>query len=98
MNDDGIIQKIKVWIHNNGDTFSKMVSLAFLVFGILVVIGAIKNWDWLYKPDDSYHNKWTIGQLSRYLGRRPARIAGFFGGLLLIAVGSFWSYRAFLKN
>ncbi len=98
MREDSAIDKIRSWMHNNGGTFSKLVSLAFLVFGILVVIGAIKNWDWLYKPDDSFHNKWTIGQISRYLGRTTARVLGFCGGLLLIAVGSFWSYLAFTRH
>ena len=98
MNDDSTIEKIRSWIHSNGGTFSKIVSLAFLVLGILVVIGAIRNWDWLYKPDASYHNKWTIGQISRYMGRTPARILGFVGGLLLVAVGSFWSYLAFTRH
>ena len=92
------MDKIKDWIQNNGNTFSKMVSLAFLVFGILVIIGAIRNWDWLYKPDASYHNKWTIGQISRYLGRNTARIIGLIGGLLLVIAGAAWSYMAFFKK
>ena len=78
--------------------FGKLVSLTILVFGILVVIGAIKNWDWLFKPDDSYHNKWTIGQISRYLGRNTARVVGFIGGILLIIAGGVWSYSAFMKK
>lgn len=85
-------------MHDNTGTLGKLASLAFLIFGILVVIGAIKNWDWLYKPDESYHRKWTIGQISRYMGRTPARILGFIGGLLLIAAGSFWSYLAFTRH
>lgn len=97
MNEDSIIEKIRSWMHNNPGIFGKMVSLAFLVLGILVVIGAVKNWDWIYKPDESYHNKWTIGQVSRYLGRDTARIIGFIGGLLLIVAGTVWSYMAFKK-
>lgn len=90
--------KVKSWMHNNSGTVGKVVSLVFLVFGILVVIGAIKNWDWIYKPDESYHNRWTIGQMSRYLGRNTARAIGFIGGILLIIVGSYWSYKAFLRQ
>ena len=91
------MDKIKDWIHNNGNTFSKMVSLIILVFGILAIIGAIKNWDWLYKPDPSYHNRWTIGQVSRYLGRNTARVIGFIGGLLLVIAGAAWSYASFKR-
>ncbi len=98
MNDDSTIEKIRSWMHSNPGIFGKMVSLAFLVFGVLVVIGSIKNWDWIYKPDESYHNKWTIGQVSRYLGRDTARIIGFFGGLILIIAGSLWSYLAFFRK
>lgn len=93
-----MIEKIKDWIHNNGSTFSKIVSLAFLVFGILVIIGALKNWDWLFKPDESYQNKWTIGQLSRYLGRNTARVVGFVLGLLLVIAGGVWSYMAIFRK
>lgn len=98
MNDNGTIEKIRSWMHNNPAIFSKLVSLTFLVFGILVVIAAIRNWDWIFKPDISYHNKWTIGQVSRYLGRTPARIIGFIGGLILIVAGSIWTYMAFSKH
>lgn len=93
-----MIDKIKDWIHNNGSTFSKIVSLAFLVFGILVIIGAIKNWDWLFKPDESYQNKWTIGQLSRYLGRNTARVVGFILGVVLVIAGGIWSYMALFRK
>ena len=91
-------ENAKSWIHNNSALFGKMLSLAFLVFGILVIIGAIRNWDWLYKPDESYHNRWTIGQVSRYLGRGTARVLGAIGGLLIIFAGAVWSYKAFSKN
>ncbi len=93
-----MIEKIKDWIHNNGSTFSKIVSLAFLVFGILVIIGALKNWDWLFKPDESYQNKWTIGQLSRYLGRNTARVVGFILGVVLVVAGGVWSYMAIFRK
>jgi hypothetical protein len=98
MNEQSTIEKIRTWMHTNAETFSKLVSLAFLVFGILVVIGAVKNWDWLFKPDESYHGRWTIGQISRYLGRGTARVLGFIGGLLLIAAGAFWTYLAFSRH
>jgi hypothetical protein len=90
--------KVTNWMNNNGGLVGKMVALAILVFGLLVIIGAIKNWDWLYKPDASYHNRWTIGQVSRYLGRGTARIIGVVGGLLLVIAGAYWTYAAFFKK
>lgn len=98
MKNEGLIESVRAWIHANGALFSKLVSLGFLIFGILVVIGAIKDWDWLYKPDEAYHNRWTLGQISRYLGRSTARVLGFIGGLLLITAGSVWSYTAFTRH
>jgi hypothetical protein len=90
--------KIQDWIRNNSGIVGKLISLAFLLLGILLVIGSLKNWDWLYKPDEAYHNRWTIGQVSRYLGRDSARIIGAIGGLLLIFAGGYWSYVVFLKK
>ena len=98
MKEEGVIAKIQNWIQNNGNAFSKIVSLAFLVFGILVIIGAIRNWDWLYKPDAHYQNKWTVGQISRYLGRNTARVVGVIGGLVLVVAGGVWSYMAFFRR
>lgn len=94
MNED----KVRNWMHNNSGLVGKLVSLTILTIGILLVIGAFKNWDWLFKPDQSYHNRWTIGQVSRYLGRNTARVVGFVGGVVLIIAGGFWSYSSFTKN
>ena len=94
---DDSSDKVRNWMHNNPELFGKMVSLTFLVFGILVIIGAVKNWDWIYKPDESYHGWWTIGQISRYAGRNTARVIGVIGGLLLVVAGAFWSYKSFTK-
>ena len=92
------MDKVTSWINNNGGLVGKMVSLVILIFGLLVIIGSIKNWDWLYKPDASYHNKWTMGQISRYLGRGTARVIGCAGGLLLVIAGAYWIYAAFFKK
>ena len=92
------MDKIKNWIQHNGGTVGKIVSLTILLFGILVIIGAFRDWDWLFKPDASYQNKWTIGQLSRYLGRNTARIIGFVGGVLLVIAGAVWSYMTLIRK
>jgi Immunity protein 17 len=98
MNDDPIISKISDWISGHGHTFSLIVSLSFLVFGILAVIGAILNWDWMYKPDVAYHNNWNIHQISRYLGRDVARVLGVVGGIMLMISGAYWSYAVLARK
>lgn len=85
-------------MHNNPALFGKLVALAILLFGVLVIIGAVRNWDWIYKPDESYHNRWTIGQVSRYAGRNTARVVGFVGGVVLVVAGAVWSYKLFTRN
>ena len=92
------MEKVRNWMQHNSGLVGKLLSLTILIFGILVVIGAILNWDWLFKPDGSYHNKWTIGQISRYLGRDTARILGLIGGLILIIAGGTWTYMVFFKK
>ncbi len=86
---------IRTSIHNNPGIVFKLFSLVFLIFGFLAVIGAIKNWDWLYAPDGHYQNNWNMGQVSRYLGRSAARVIGFILGLLIIIAGAVWTYKAF---
>lgn len=98
MNEKATSLQMKALLAISPGLLTKLVSLSFLLIGILVVVGAIKNWDWLYKPDVAYHNKWTIGQISRYLGRNTARVCGFVAGLLLILAGAVWSYMAFTKK
>ncbi|HEX5150764.1 MAG TPA: Imm17 family immunity protein [Parafilimonas sp.] len=90
--------KVHNWMQNNSGLVGKLISLTILVLGILLIIGAFKNWDWLFKPDQSYHNRWTTGQVSRYLGRNTARVVGFIGGVILVIAGGFWSYTAFIKK
>lgn len=90
--------KIKSWFQAHPHLVARMLSLCILAFGLLAMIGALKDWDWLYAPDKSYHNKWTIGQISRYLGRDTARVLGFMGGLLISIAGGVWSYLSFFTR
>lgn len=89
---------VKNWMHNNPALFGKLVAGAILLFGVFVILGAIRDWDWIYKPDESYHNRWTIGQISRYAGRNTARVIGFAGGVLLVVAGVVWSYKLFTRS
>lgn len=92
------MEKISEWIKGNKGVVGKFLSLAILAVGILLIIGAILNWDWMYKPDEHYHNRWNTGQISRYLGRNTARVFGFAVGLLLVIAGGLWSYMAFFRK
>lgn len=88
-------EKTKSWMENNPGIFGKIIAVVLTVFGICLMIGAVKNWDWLYKADGHYQNNWNMGQISRYLGRTTARVIGFAGGLVLAGLGVFLLYAAF---
>ena len=49
----------------------------------------------LAEPDEHYQNNWTMGQISRYLGRDMARVIGFFTGIFFIVIGIYFAYKAF---
>ena len=89
------METFKNWIGKNPITFGGIVALLLAAFGICLIIGALKNWDWLYEPDKHYQNNWTMGQISHYLGRDMARLIGFITGVFFIIVGIYFSYIAF---
>lgn len=86
---------LKELIGSNPITFGGIVALLIAAFGICLIIGTLKNWDWLYEPDKHYQNNWTMGQISCYLGRDMARVIGFITGVFFIIVGIYSSYIAF---
>lgn len=92
------MDKIEEWIKNNPGIFGKIISVVCLVFGICLIVGAVKDWDWLYAADKHYQNNWGMGQVSRYLGRGNARIIGGVGGIIFIAIGCILIYGAFFKT
>ena len=61
-------ERIEQWIKNNPTIFGKIIAVVVFVFGVCLIIGAIRDWDWLYVPDD-YQSKWGMGQISCYSGR-----------------------------
>ncbi|MDO4729160.1 MAG: Imm17 family immunity protein [Bacteroidota bacterium] len=91
------MEYLESWIDNNKPLFGKIISLLLLGLGICLVVGAFKNWDWLYAADKHYQNNWTMGQISRYLGRTTARIIGFFGGVFIIFIALYLICGAFFK-
>ncbi len=98
MNSNSIENNIRSGIQNNPQIVAKGIAVVLIVFGILAMIGAIKNWDWLYKPDDDYSGRqpMRMGQVSRYFGRGTARVLGFMGGILLSCAGAYWLYSMVL--
>ena len=92
------MDKIEEWIKNNPGIFGKIISVVCLVFGICLIIGSVKDWDWLYAADKHYQNNWGMGQISRYLGRGNARIIGFIGGIFFTVFGCILIYGAFFKT
>lgn len=57
-----------------------------LIFGILILVGAIMNWNWLCDP--------TGAPYSHRYGRKSRRVILFSLGVLLIVV-SVWSFIGF---
>ena len=92
-----MMDAIETWIRSNPVIFGKLISTACLVFGLLLIIGAIRDWDWLYAPDKHYQNNWAMGQISRYMGRGNARVTGAIGGVIFVALGCILVYAAFFK-
>ena len=83
------------WIKNNPNIFGKILAIVVFLFGICLIIGAFKDWDWLYAEDKEYHTRWSMGQLSRAWGRKTARLVGFLGGIAIIGFGCILLYGAF---
>lgn len=84
-------------MENLTELFGKVIVLALFVLGICLIIGAIKNWNWLYEEDKHYQNNWNMGQISRYLGRDVARVIGFVGGIFLTIIGGYLLYGIFFS-
>ena len=89
------METLKEWVGKNPHVFGGIVALLLAAFGVCLIIGALKDWNWLYAPDGHYQNNWTMGQISRYLGRDMARVIGFFTGIFFIVIGLYSSYIAF---
>lgn len=89
-------EKIGSWIKEHPSNFQKIVASVIFLFGICLMIGAIRDWSWLYAPDKEYHYKWSLGKVSRYCGRKTARVIGFIGRIFFAICGGMLIYGAFL--
>lgn len=91
------MESLERFLKEDPSIFSKILALALLLLGICLMVGALKDWNWLYAPDKDYQNNWGMGQISRYLGRKTARYIGFLGGVFLFLIGICFTYTAFFK-
>ena len=79
---------LKELIGNNAIILG-IIFLLVTAFGICYIIGAVKNWDWLYNPNP-YGS--LIQRASHFLGRKTARVLGFIFGIVLTVIGIFAFY------
>ncbi len=91
------IDSLVSWVVKHPNIFGKSLSIVIFTLGILLIIGAIKDWDWLYAPDSHYRNNWTMGQISKFFGRKIARlVGGVFGAFVLLPIGGMIIYGSFI--
>lgn len=88
---------VENWMNSHGVLVARLFALGLLACGVCLMAGALRDWNWLYAPDEAYHAKWSLGQASRYLGRGPARVLGFIAGVLIAAIGGYLSYLFLLE-
>jgi hypothetical protein len=86
----------KIFEQNKIGVGNIIFAILFL-FGLLLILGSFKNWDWLYKADGHYQNNWSMGQISRYLGRGTARVIGCCAGILISAITGFILFKVLTK-
>ena len=89
------MEELKNWIKENPSVFGGVLSFLSFVFGVCLVLGSVKDWDWLYEPDEHYQNNWTMGQISHYMGRDVARFIGFLGGMFFMGIGLYFMYQIY---
>lgn len=63
---------IVAWITGHPITVGWFIAIGLTALGVCFIVGAVKDWDWLYEPDDHYQNNSCMGQITRYLGRGTA--------------------------
>lgn len=76
---EDIFDKIHVYFREH----PKVMALIPLSLGVMMIVGAVQNWDWLYAPSGTFRG---IGGISAYFGRTIARIVGVVVGLIFFFV------------
>jgi len=60
------METLKEWVGKNPIVFGGIVALLLAAFGVCLIIGALKDWNWLYEPDGHYQNNWTMGHIKLF--------------------------------
>jgi len=70
--------------------------IIFFCFGILMLVSAIKNWEWLFAGSSYNLNK--IEGINNFFGRGIARIVAGIGGVMVIiaSIVWYWIYTYYL--
>jgi hypothetical protein len=79
-----MLEKLKEYVTKKPQFFG----IIFIVFGIILLLAGIKNWEWVFSGT-SYHTKKLEG-ISTMWGRGIARVAAGIGGVAVIIAGVVW--------
>ena len=79
-----MIEKIKEVLSK----YPQLFGIVFCFFGILMLVGAIKNWEWLLGGPS--WNLQKIEGISNFFGRTVARIVSGIFGITAIIAGIVW--------
>lgn len=67
--------------------------LFFILIGILFLIGAIKDWNWIFgNVSPTTYNLRKLDGIINMFGRKTGRVFAGIGGVLIIICGIVWLY------
>ena len=72
--------------------------LVLIAFGILILIGAIRNWDWIFKPSPVTYSLAKLDGIINTFGRTTGRIVAGIGSVLVILFGIGWIMFCFYQT
>lgn len=86
-------EQILGWINSritpHKDIIAKIFPILLMIGGIVDIIGAVRDRDYMFKPAD--YERWSHRRMSRQVsltrGRMTARIYVFLFGIFIIIVG-----------
>ncbi len=73
-------------------------AIFFIGVGIMFIIGAIKDWNWLFGDVSPVtYNLSKLDGIINLFGRKTGRIISGIGGFILILIGIGWGILCFYK-